>query len=60
MPILGLAVIAEEIATVPAGDPEGAVAVAPDPAGTLARHGRLENSDGPGLGIDLTEIAAGE
>src|SRR5215472_71327 len=59
-PTLGLAVIAEEIAAVPAGDPEGAVAVAPDPAGALARHRRFQNSNGPGLGIDLTEIVAGE
>src|SRR5215472_14260405 len=59
-PTLGPAVKTEEIAAVPTGDPESAVAVAPDPAGALARHRRFQNSDGPGLGIDLTEIAAGE
>src|SRR5215472_9647936 len=49
-PTLCLAVIAKEIAAVPAGDPKGAAAIAPDPAGALARHGRFQNSDGPGLG----------
>ena len=42
------------------GDPEGAVAVAPDPPGALARHGRFQDSGAAGPEIDLTEVVAGE
>src|SRR4029077_11213845 len=50
-PALGLAIVAEEIAAVPAGNPERAAAIAPDAPGALARHGRLQDRDGVGLGI---------
>src|ERR1700756_623427 len=42
-PALGLAVVAEEVAAVPAGDPERALAVAPDAPRALARHRRLQH-----------------
>src|SRR3984893_6935671 len=59
-PAFGLAIVAEEIAAVPAGNPERAAAVAPDTPGALTRHWRLQDRDGVGLGIDLAEIIAGE
>src|ERR1700730_14945175 len=55
-----LAVVAEEIAAFPAGDPERAATVAPDPPRALTRHGRLQDRGGAGLKIDLAEIVAGE
>src|SRR5437868_8885431 len=64
-PTLGLAVVAEKISAVPAGDPECAAAVAPDPPCALARHRRFQNGGGAGLEIDPTigsglAIAAGQ
>src|SRR5439155_22291700 len=40
-PTVGLAVVAEKISAVPAGDPECAAAVAPDAPCALARHRRF-------------------
>ena len=59
-PILGFAIVSEEVAAVPSRDPQPAAAIAPDTPGTLAWHRWFQNGNGPGLGIDLTEIAAGE
>src|SRR5437870_9167094 len=59
-PTLGLAVVAEKISAVPAGDPECAAAVAPDAPCALARHRRFQNCGGAGLEIDPTEIISGE
>src|SRR5215469_2481950 len=59
-PRLGLAAVAEEVAAVPAGDPEAAAAVAPHTPCALARDGRLQNRDGAGFAIDSAEIVAGE
>jgi hypothetical protein len=47
----GLAVVAQEIAAVPAHYPQAAAAVAPDAPGTLPRHGRLQHPDAAGLEI---------
>src|SRR5262249_22488873 len=59
-PGLGLAVVAEQITSIPPADPEGAAAVAPDTPRPLARHRRLQDRDGTGFMIDVAEIAAGE
>ena len=59
-PTLALAVVSEEVSAAPAGDPEGAVAVALDTTAALARDRWLQDRDAAGLEIDLAEIVAGE
>ena len=59
-PGLRLAVLAEEIAAVPAGDPERAVAVAPDAPCALPWHRWLQDRDGTGLEFNIAEIVAGK
>src|SRR5712671_4481402 len=59
-PTTAFAVVAEKISAVPAGDPQPAVAVAPDASCALPRHRRLQDRGDAGLEIEPTEIVAGE
>src|SRR5258708_1159010 len=55
-PALGLVVVAEEIAAIPAGDPKRALAVAPDTARALARHRRPQHAGSAQPAVDLGTI----
>src|SRR5215813_2293476 len=57
LPTIVLAIVAEQISTVPTGNPQSAAAIAPDAPCALPRHGRLQDRGGAGLDIDPTEIA---